>query len=157
MTTPITAGGIDIPDATGLVWRRLVGAEGASSASAVPALFPVGLPSSVMRYFLPAGATTLTLAIMQAGILTGVNPANSTMQLNTIASMGIVIPSDGTYVPYFRVQRNGLGSIFVNPATGVTIVWNDLDPQYLAQYAPPVTLLYCGVDAVSGNDVWCGA
>jgi hypothetical protein len=130
---------------------------GASQGAANTALISPTIPNVRDVFPLAAGATTLTLQIIRAGILKSVSAGASTLTLPTTATLGWT-PSAGKAL-YFDYWRCGLGGLFINPvigsgAAGVTIIWNDFDPQFLPQYHTPGRLTYAGVSATNGNDVW---
>jgi hypothetical protein len=141
--------GVDVPSAAGDKALALVlGLEGNTSGGLAPVQFPIVIPG-IYKQLNITGNGTLTLAMMRAGaVLTSTSAASTTLLLPTMATLGFTRPSDGTANLYFDVQRGGLGPLFVNPASGVTIIWNDLDPQYMTQWAPKIRI------SMVADNVW---
>lgn len=146
-----TVNGVAVPAASGAAFSEVIGYEGASEGTATAARFKIALPNQFDRYNLPAGNTVLTLPILRAGVLTAVNPSSTTVDLPTLATLGYTDPGTGAGQLIIYYQRVGLGLLYINPAAGVKIVWNDLDPQFLPQFHPLGALIYCGLDASDSN------
>ncbi len=104
--------------------------------------FPVADPYTVGRLDLAAGSNTLSLAMCGDLILTSTSAGSTALLIPTFATLGFTrtVGSPRRELR-FRVQRCGLGLLAVNGAVGVTINWNDLDPQYLGIGHPWVTLI----------------
>ncbi len=148
-------GGVDVADAAGdKALAYALGLEGDDAGSLAPKLFPIAIPGIYKQYNLPSGSTTLTKALMRAGaVLTSKSSASTALLLPTIATLGFTRPSDGSANLYFDIQRGGDGALVVNPAAGVTIIWNDLDPQFLSKWHPKIRLSLVDVLGDSTN-VW---
>ena len=134
-----------IPAASGGVTpSTALGIEGTSLK-----MFPVADPTTVGRYDLAAGANTLTLAMCGDYILTSTSAGSTSLLVPTFATLGFTrtVGSPRRELR-FRVQRTGLGGLYVNPATGVTINMNDVDPQYLGIGHPWVTFI------TRGDNIW---
>ena len=135
----------------------IVGISGTDQANSNPVLIRPD-PGYI---YLGATSRTIVAADLWGPILTAENPSNATLSLPTLATLGITVPSNGSKQPFFRYQCLGAGGLFINPATGVKIIWNDLDPQYFLPQAgetntwgPVCTMRYCGIDPVTGNQTW---
>ena len=117
---------------------------GDSQASAVLKLAPITDLGRVPR--LNVTSRTLTLADTRSGILSSTGSGSCALLVPTMAAMGYTRNDSNPVDLMFVFQRCGLGGIFVNADTGVTIHWNDLDPQYLTRYHRPVSLIAVATD-----------
>ena len=107
-----------------------------------PKLFPIADPFTVGRLDLAAGSNTLSLAMCGDLILTSNSSGSTALLIPTFATLGFTrtVGSPRRELR-FRVQRVGLGLLAVNAAVGVTINFNDIDPQYLGIGHPWVTFI----------------
>jgi len=129
-------------------YQRSLMLVGADQATAILKLAPITALGRIPRIFVPAGNTTLTLAYSRGGIITSTSSGSTTLLLPTMAALGYTRNSTNPVELAFLFQRGGLGPLFVNADTagGVTINWNDLDPQYLPKDHPPVMLISTGAN-----------
>ena len=146
----------------GADFGALVGMEGSTQGAVTPVIFP----DYEQHYFLPAGATTITKAMLGrfAPILCCVNPAGSSLTLPTLSSMSVTVPSDGTRQPTFRIRLIGAGNLALNPNSGVRIIYNGFaDPTVWTRqnlegsykYSPIFIFTYCGTDPdFSDAETW---
>lgn len=147
-----TKGGVAVPVSTdAAAWTCFYGEQGASEATAAPKKFTASPLGQMPALNLASGANTLTLTMARGGILASTSPGSTTLTIPTFATLGYTRDSSNPVELVILLQRRGLGGLFVNPASGVTINWNDLDPQFLAQYHPVVALSTVGANLWAAN------
>jgi hypothetical protein len=130
-------------------YRRLMGMEGADQAAAVAAgvrLYDFADVSAIRTFYLAAGANTLSLAMARSGILTSTSSGATSLLIPTMATMGHVRSGVNPNELVILLYRDGDGVFTCNPASGVTITWNNLDIQYRGKWSQIVTLRSRGVD-----------
>lgn len=132
----------DVPDistAPSIAVRLALVIAGASRGAAELYTAPVTDENEITVYNLPAGNTVLTLALMRYARIVADNPAGTTLEVPSEATLGYTRAAGKDLE--FVVQNRGLGTFTVNFTGGATLVEsNNLDPSTLGRRHPPVTV-----------------
>jgi len=100
-------------------WRGVLVFAGASQAASSPFFAPITNEENVTVFPLAAGNQVLTVPLMRYGLLYGINPANSSIQIRSDALNGYTRLAGNE--PSFFVQRRGAGALSINGTDGATI------------------------------------
>lgn len=139
----------DVPASTGSgAYLKAIVLEGTAQTDAVLKTADIIRPGRIRRYWLPSGSTTLTLSMLLSGVLSSSSAGSTAVLIPTMASLGFTRDATDTQELAIPLQRCGLGPLFCNADTGVTITDpNNLDVQNLGQYHSVVWLVSHGTDA----------
>lgn len=124
-----------MPSADGTdAYQQALMFAGPTKASAEPKLADVLAPGRYRSYNLPAGTTTLSLALLAYRILASYSPASTTVTIPLMSALGITYNTAAPLEAEFTVEQRGNGLVFVNGASGVTVDFGTLAPETLPKF-----------------------
>jgi hypothetical protein len=112
---------------------------GATQAAALPYAAPIKDESKITVYYLAAGNTVLTPAMLRYDLIVSVNPGATTVEVPQNATFGWTFVSGEEPCGFF--QRRGAGVLAINFSGSATRVDdNDIDISSEGPYHRPVRL-----------------